>query len=235
MSTLLLRFAAPLQAWGADSKFNRRGTEREPTKSGVIGFLAAALGIRRDEVGRIQELAKLKFGVRIDQPGELLRDYHTAAHPEDKKLKFVTERYYLADAIFLVGLESEDEALLRQLDAAVNSPTFPLFFGRRSCPPVGRVSLGIRAVPLAEALTKEAWQAAPWYEKKCKEAPIRLTLACDSERPGAVRRRDLPVSFAQTHRKYTFRGVDDRADAVTVQNRQSRAGQATEHDAFAEL
>ena len=49
MATLLLRLAAPLQAWGADSKFETRKTGREPTKSGVIGLLAAALGLRRDE------------------------------------------------------------------------------------------------------------------------------------------------------------------------------------------
>ena len=49
MSTLLLRLAAPLQSWGASSKFGRRATEREPTKSGVIGLVAAALGIRRTE------------------------------------------------------------------------------------------------------------------------------------------------------------------------------------------
>ena len=45
MATLLLRLAAPLQAWGADSKFETRKTNREPTKSGVIGLLAAALGL----------------------------------------------------------------------------------------------------------------------------------------------------------------------------------------------
>ena len=47
MATLLLRLAAPLQAWGADSKFETRKTGREPTKSGVVGLLAAALGLRR--------------------------------------------------------------------------------------------------------------------------------------------------------------------------------------------
>lgn len=44
MATLLLRLAAPLQSWGSDSKFETRKTGREPTKSGVVGLLAAALG-----------------------------------------------------------------------------------------------------------------------------------------------------------------------------------------------
>ena len=45
MATLLLRLAAPLQSWGSDSKFETRKTDREPTKSGVVGLLAAALGL----------------------------------------------------------------------------------------------------------------------------------------------------------------------------------------------
>lgn len=49
MSTLLLRFAAPLQAWGTESKYDIRKTDREPSKSGIVGFLAAALGRKRDE------------------------------------------------------------------------------------------------------------------------------------------------------------------------------------------
>ena len=39
MAVLLLRLAAPLQAWGSNSKFIIRNTEREPTKSGVVGML----------------------------------------------------------------------------------------------------------------------------------------------------------------------------------------------------
>ena len=58
MSTLLLRLAAPLQAWGINSKFDIRKTEREPSKSGVVGLLAAALGRRRDE--SLDDLAALK-------------------------------------------------------------------------------------------------------------------------------------------------------------------------------
>jgi CRISPR system Cascade subunit CasD len=60
MATLLLRLAAPLQAWGADSKFETRKTGREPTKSGVIGLLAAALGLRRDEREALLRLAAVR-------------------------------------------------------------------------------------------------------------------------------------------------------------------------------
>ena len=60
MSTLLLRFAAPMQSWGLD-KFERRGTSRMPTKSAVIGMVMAAMGMKRDrEIP--DELKNLRFG-----------------------------------------------------------------------------------------------------------------------------------------------------------------------------
>ena len=55
MSTLLLRLAAPMQAWGAEAKFDRRTTQREPTKSGVTGLVAAALGRTCGQAGRSAE------------------------------------------------------------------------------------------------------------------------------------------------------------------------------------
>ena len=61
MATLLLRLAAPLQAWGADSKFEPRKTAREPTKSGVIGLLAAALGLRRDKAEPLPRLNRYRY------------------------------------------------------------------------------------------------------------------------------------------------------------------------------
>ena len=42
MSVLLLQLAGPLQSWGAASRFARRSTENAPTKSGLVGLLAAA-------------------------------------------------------------------------------------------------------------------------------------------------------------------------------------------------
>ena len=65
MSTLLLRLAAPMQSWGTDSKFEWRRTERAPTKSSVIGLIAAALGRMRNE--SIDDLKALRFGVRVDK------------------------------------------------------------------------------------------------------------------------------------------------------------------------
>ena len=69
--TLLLRLSAPLQSWGSGSFYDRRETDYMPTKSGIIGMLAAALGRKRNE--SLDDLAELNFGVRIDLPGTKLR------------------------------------------------------------------------------------------------------------------------------------------------------------------
>ena len=58
MATLLLRLAAPMQAWGCGSKFDTRRTNREPTKSGVVGLLAAALGIRREQSDELEKFSE---------------------------------------------------------------------------------------------------------------------------------------------------------------------------------
>ena len=89
MSVLLLRFAAPLQAWGSSSKFDIRTTEREPTKSGVIGMIASALGIQRNAENADDELKKLnemRFGVRVEKEGKLIKDFHMVRKIENRKM-----------------------------------------------------------------------------------------------------------------------------------------------------
>jgi CRISPR system Cascade subunit CasD len=210
MNTLLLRLAAPLQSWGADSKFERRTTMREPTKSGVIGMIAAALGRGRDD--DIKDLAALGFGVRIDQPGQMLKDFHTAQVLKEKHPR-ITDRYYLSDAIFLVALEGEGR-LLREIEQALLNPVFPLYLGRRSCPPTGKLVLGLRPKSLKDALSEEPWQAAPFYRKRFKTED--LTIVIDAEQPGALRRSDQPISFSQAHKKYTYRYIEDIPAAVEM-------------------
>jgi CRISPR system Cascade subunit CasD len=77
MQTLFLRLEGPLQSWGVRSRWGERDTASEPSKSGVIGLLGCALGLRRND-DRLRILSdELQMGVRVDRPGALLRDYHT--------------------------------------------------------------------------------------------------------------------------------------------------------------
>lgn len=200
MSTLLLRFAGPLQAWGADSRFDVRRTNREPTKSGVIGLIASALGLRRD--APLDELNRLRFGVRVDREGVLLRDLHTVR--KDKNTSYMTTRYYLSDAVFLIGLHSDDEALMQRLEHAVRNPAHPLFLGRRSCPPEGRVCLGLRQMPLEEALKSEPSLMPPKPSKPGESQRARIVL---DDPHGTARLNDLPVSFSPYNRQYAYRAA----------------------------
>lgn len=70
---------------GCGFQFETRKTNREPTKSGVIGLLAAALGLRRDDAAGLARLNGLHFAVRADREGSLLVDFHTANREEDRK------------------------------------------------------------------------------------------------------------------------------------------------------
>ena len=202
MSTLLLRLAGPMQAWGTESKFEYRRTGLEPTKSGVIGLLMAALGCRRDDKETLRLLDTLRMGVRVDRAGEEDRDFHTA---RTEKTSYVTYRFYLFDAVFLVGLESEDDALLARLETALHTPVFPLFLGRRSCPPTLPLSLGVRAEGLEQALRHEPCQDAAWRWRR-GDGKMRLILEGADESRGPVRRlRDRPASFHPARREYGYR------------------------------
>ncbi len=225
MSTLLMRLAAPLQSWGTESKFDIRRTGREPTKSGVIGLLAAALGRNRDE--SLDDLCGLRFGVRVDREGELLRDFHMV---KSEKTSYLTYRYYLCDAIFLAGVESEDEDLLNELDEALRHPAYPLYLGRRSCPPTQPISLGIRQSNLKDALEEEPWQVSEYLQKKDRHPyGVTLRIILDSEGQESAVEKDFPISYDPRHRQYGYRAVtESEIEKLT-------ADQSTEHDPMKEL
>ncbi|WP_250298969.1 type I-E CRISPR-associated protein Cas5/CasD [Streptomyces sp. A 4/2] len=215
-SVLTLRLAGPLQSWGASSRFARRTTERAPTKSGVLGLLAASQG--RDRGADISDLASLRFAVRLDQPGTRVRDYQTAHHGVTGKSMPVSERFYLSDAVFVAAVEG-DAALIDGLHTAVRTPTFLPFLGRRSCPPSRPIDLGVHRGGLWRALRAEPWQASAWFQRRrVRERRIELEVIADlaaGDGPGdAV--RDQPLSFDPRHRRYGLRGV--RSAAVSVAN-----------------
>ena len=168
MKTILLKFSGPLQSYGTSSHFQTRYTDYYPSKSAVLGLLAACLGYRRDEEEKLRELSTLKFAVRIDQQGGLLKDYHIAITDKEiveKPQTYVTNRYYLEDALFVVALSGMDE-LIDTLTKAIKSPYFQPFMGRRSLPVPVDFFLGVSAEDFLDSLRNLPWQAAPWYKKK---------------------------------------------------------------------
>ncbi|MDD3925475.1 MAG: type I-E CRISPR-associated protein Cas5/CasD, partial [bacterium] len=205
MSVLLIRLAGPMQSWDTQSRFTDRHSGREPSKSGVIGLLCAAMGKPREEKSgdgypTLATLANLKMGVRIDREGTVAKDYHTVgcgwsremgvryAYMKLKPVKggnlgvatadgkargpVTSNRYYLADANFLVGLEGDIE-LLRHLDNALAAPVWPLFLGRKSFVPGLPVWIPHCLLPSGRLIKKpleDALRGFPWFPRQ-KEIP----------------------------------------------------------------
>ena len=199
MPTLLLRLAGPMQSWGTTSRFDERDSQLEPSKSGVLGLLCAALG--RDRAERVDDLAALRMGVRVDREGMLMWDYQTAtgvinaAGKVDLHRTVISPRYYLADAVFLVGLEGRDRTLLEHIQMALHRPVWPLALGRKALPPSSPIGLvdGLRDQPLRDALAAYPRIAAP--QREHREKPLRLILEHASE--GAVRLDQPMAPFAE--------------------------------------
>lgn len=173
MKSLLLKFAGPLQSWGTDSHFETRHTDYYPSKSAVIGMIAAAFGYRRstDCDENIAKLNDLDFAVRIDQQGNLLRDYHIAAKYKangDFEKNYVTNRYYLEDAIFLVAIGSDNEKLICSINDALRSPYFQSSLGRRSLPPTADFILGVEDCGVIQALLTHEWLARKFGKNQVK-------------------------------------------------------------------
>lgn len=202
MPTLLLRLAGSMQSWGTTSRFDQRDTGKEPSKSGVIGLLAAAMGIDRENWTDLAPLTHLSMGVRHDRSGMPKRDYQTAQHiisADRSKIHetAVTTRDYLADAAFLVGLECGDRSFLERIHAALRDPAWPLALGRKSYVPSEPIWIenGVQDVPLRDALTRWPWIASP---RKWEELPEKLLFSFDSEDGSGVLKMDQPLSsFAE--------------------------------------
>ena len=115
MTVLLLKLAGPLQSWGSESRFTERGTRHEPTKSGAIGLLAAALGRRRTD--SVDDLASLEFGVRIDQPGTFEEDFQPSIGGHGIRIELAGWLMHQRVSLLRAGIISPMRCLLLLLRA----------------------------------------------------------------------------------------------------------------------
>lgn len=204
MDTLLIRLVAPMQSWGVQSHYTIRDSGLEPSKSGVIGLFCAALG--RPRTAPVDDLAALRMGVRVDREGALRSDYHIAQDVLDSsggktRDSIVTNRYYLADAAFLVGLEGRLD-LLVELQAALYKPVWALYLGRKAFPPSMPVGLrdGLQhGKNLEQALSEYGWIV----RQRNPGATVRFVLDAAH---GAQVRQDVPISFSA--RSFSSRRIE---------------------------
>ncbi|RLK58701.1 type I-E CRISPR-associated protein Cas5/CasD [Actinokineospora cianjurensis] len=234
MTALLLRLAGPLQSWGTSSRFARRETGRVPSKSGVIGLLAAAQGRRR--VDPIEDLVDLRVGVRIEQPGRIERDFQTARSRTGAEAMPLSYRFYLSDAVFLVAVEGEDN-LLAGLRDAVRRPAYPLALGRRSCPPVGKLEHGLHPGDAATVLAATPWMASQRTMDTTRTPTVDLHLVadCAPDTPGADLVRDQPISFDPRHRSYGWRSVTHTRVTVPNPSWSGQSARPSDHNPMALL
>jgi CRISPR system Cascade subunit CasD len=197
-----------MQSWGTTSRFDQRDTGKEPSKSGVVGLLAAALGIDRENWNDLEPLTRLSMGVRHDRQGMPRRDFQTAGcaaadtiikadGSQAKDGGVVSQRFYLADAAFLVGMESEERFLLERIHSALRDPVWPLALGRKSYVPSESIWMkdGLQDAPSRDVLTRWPWIASL---RRGEEPPEKLLISFESEDGSGVLKMDQPLSsFAE--------------------------------------
>lgn len=175
---LLFRLYGSMCSWGDIAVGEYRPGSTHPTRSGILGLVAAALGLRRNDDRMTQLFASVRYATRIDHPGILLTDYHTSQVPSGGAGKnfrefssrheelfsvpkhdlntILSKRDYLCDAVFTVALWLHEETVwsLADIATAIRQPIFPLYLGRKSCPPsLPLAPVLIEAPTLREALS----------------------------------------------------------------------------------
>jgi CRISPR system Cascade subunit CasD len=201
MSSLVLYLDGPFQGWGYMADHAWRNTLPHPTRSGITGILAAALGIDRNDpeesvkIGRLNTLGMTMVGLQPEGrvvAGRQIRDYHTAQtrnrRGEVVGHADVTRRDYLIDSKFIVMIEG-DLGLLDILESAVRNPVWFCTLGRRSCVTTAPILLG----------RFDSEQAAITELENRLGKSVRVALRVEEVAPdaGGMLLRDLPLSFGR--------------------------------------
>lgn len=205
-ATLVLRLAAPIQAWDAHTYGGTPSDGRQaptppgsplrvaPTHSGLIGMLAAALG--RPRGSDTSDLQRLTVTIRIDQPGRVGREFWTRGHSSAGSGRGRTLRtgIWAEDAIYLACIGGPRD-LLESIAHALTAPAYPLYLGKRSCPATPPLLLGLTDTdPLTVAQSHE-WIAAPWYQNAAGHQP------------------ELPIHHAHPGRRHAANTITPAGDS----------------------
>jgi CRISPR system Cascade subunit CasD len=186
---LLFRLYAPLAAWGDIAVGEVRPSFERPSRSAVLGLVAAALGIRRDREDELRALDDAYgYAVAVQAQGVPLRDYHTVQRPPQRKgAAYATRRAelsalprdalattlsyrdYWQDAVYVACLwthRDDQPYSLKQLAMALKTPCFALYLGRKSCPPALPLAPHlVKAEDVAHALRGTAFPDNAWLPK----------------------------------------------------------------------
>lgn len=139
MQFCVFRLYAPLSSWGDIAVGMERRSYYQPSKSAVIGIVAAALGINRSEEDNHNQLFhSLGLGIKLINPGDSIVDYHTTQPPK-KANAIISRREYRCDSLSIIALwktgEGEKVYSLKEIQNALRFPEYHLYLGRKACPP----------------------------------------------------------------------------------------------------
>jgi CRISPR system Cascade subunit CasD len=201
-------------------------------------MIAACMG--REREADLTDLAALLIGVRVDQPGTLIEDYHTISRTDGSTLPTasgrsktdltaVTKRWYLADAVFLVTLTGE-EILLGVIADAIDHPVYAPALGRRSCAPTGRLNLGVHERDAETLLAEWPWEAGAVQLKKHTYTPSLDATIEDSDGDGLI--PDVPAGYAPLQRRFGNRRVRHFTARPPHPISKTDASQQQDHNAF---
>lgn len=213
MSVLVLVLDGVLQSWGTTTIGHARTTNTYPTKSAIVGMIANALGRERED--DIQDIAEISYAVRVDSPGDLQRDYHLVSiltqPSKGDRVGRITERFYLADAVFTIAISHHNPSFLQDISNALNKPSRALFLGRKSCPPSRPVVYGNVEGDIDNALNNIAWQANQASQDAYTYQYVTLDVfkepSSEYEGMNADVLLDEPLSFNHRARRYASRGI----------------------------
>lgn len=224
---ILVWLEAPLQSWGADSRFGRRDTLDFPTKSGLLGLLCCALGAGGEQRELLVEMAPLRqtaiaFRRESGERPPLLRDFQMVGSGYDEADSWekmliprkrdggiavgggtkMTYRYYLQDTAFAVAMEVSAERVGEFADA-LQAPAWDLYLGRKCCAPTDLV---FRGGFESEADALEAASAIAAEKSLAEAFRVRDYAPGDEFEWEVVVLNDVPVQFG-TRKKYRERRV----------------------------
>jgi len=211
MRFLLFTLYAPVAAMGEIAVGERRMGWPRPARSAVLGLVAGALGIRREDRDGQQQLEdELGFAVRTDAPGRPFVDYHTTQVPPTKaKRSFTTRREELAaddlgtilswrewraDALFTAILWERAVAPafpLPSIAQALEAPSFTPYFGRKAGPfglplsPRVVEAEGLSAALAADPLPPERRAVVDRVLAFLRNEDDLVEIAFDCDAPGA--------------------------------------------------
>jgi CRISPR system Cascade subunit CasD len=211
-----------MQSWGVVSRFSVRDSGREPSKSGVIGIICAALGISREEANMdnpiFAAIGELRMGVRVLREGVIKSDFQTAqqivrAYGSGIKDTEPSTRWYLADYDFLVVLMSEEQQILEIVQKALICPVWQVFLGRKAFVPAIPIHFMEGVIETTDTLEEflkgdRVTEILASYTDMSGLREIefdnRQRLVLDDAR-GSASRQDVPLSFGD--RRFAVRRV----------------------------